>query len=126
MPYRHSVVIHVFVYGQIWRLVNFSWLQNQHLQKRFNIFFTNIYFTFFKFSCHYSGILFVAHRKANGGDIFFSCLHQEVHPKVEQLLFWCWRLCAGLFKVLVDQDGLHQWVQIPEDIQVKKKLNIQD
>lgn len=57
---------------------------------------------------YYFMLICVSYRKSNRGDIFFGCLHQEVHPKVHQLLFVGGLLYAGLVEVLKDQDGLHQ------------------
>lgn len=56
MPDGHCVVVHVFVYGQIWRLVDFSRLQYQHLGKDYK---TGLIYDIISFARHcFPSVLF--------------------------------------------------------------------
>ena len=137
VPDGHRVVVHVFVYGQIWRLVNFSGLQYQHLEKRdmccilycwpglICLICSNISNPrHWALAASYDSLAGVTYRKSNRGDVFFGSLHQEVHPEVHQFLLGRRLLGSGLLKLLVDQDGLHDRAQIPEtNRREKKKTN---
>lgn len=62
-----------------------------------------------------------AYGKSDRADVCLGGLHQEVHPEVHQFLLGGRLLHARLIEMLVDQNGLHQGVQIPETSQRESK-----
>lgn len=62
---------------------------------------------------------FPAYWESDRGHVSLGGLHQEVHPEVHQLLFGPRLLRASFVEVLVDQERLHQRVQIPARIKRK-------